>query len=107
LKWVHLRRDIQAAVYAWKRGQLTLRGWLKSLSGPKIYAVANRNDLRPFLEEIRTYLWQWLRLRVSKIVEKSGPVKITPQPSIPEKKRAATALSPGEKEQLLVTYSVK
>ena len=107
LKWVHLRRDIQAALYAWKRGQLTLRGWLKSLRGPKIYAVANRNDLRPFLEEIRTYLWQWLRLRVSKIVKKSGPVKVIPQPSVPTKKKAATALSLGEKEQFLVPYSVK
>ena len=106
LKWVHLRRDIQAAVYAWKRGQLTLCGWLKSLGGPKIYAVANWKDLRPFLEEIRTYLCQWLRSRVSKIVEKSGSLKINPQHSIPAKK-GTTVLSPGETKQLVVPYPVK
>ena len=106
LIWVHLRRDIQAAVYAWKRGQLTLRGWLKSLGGPKIYAVANRKDLRPFLEEIRTYLCQWLRSRVSRIATKSGSLNINRQHSVPGKK-AATVLSPGKTKQLVVPYSVK
>lgn len=58
LKWVHLRRDLQAAIHAWRRGELTVGGWLTSLRGPKILAVANWKDRSPFMAEIRSYVWQ-------------------------------------------------
>ncbi|GAB5443917.1 MAG: hypothetical protein Fues2KO_42660 [Fuerstiella sp.] len=55
LKWVHLRRDLQAAVRGCRRNDFSLWQWLRSVRGKRIYAVLNRHDLRPFLTELRHY----------------------------------------------------
>lgn len=58
LKWVHLRRDLQAGMRAWRRGETSLFDWLRSFRGPKICAVASRRDPHPFFAECRRYLLQ-------------------------------------------------
>jgi D-aspartate ligase len=51
-KWVHIARDVPSAWFYWRRGELTLGQWRRSLSGPKTDAVWSRQDPRPFLAQI-------------------------------------------------------
>lgn len=52
VKWVYLRRDFQSALYYWKRGELTLREWWRTLRGRKGYAVWSWHDQRPFWSDL-------------------------------------------------------
>lgn len=52
VKWIHLRRDLQASFVYWRRGELTLREWWVSLKGRKAYAVWSRRDPKPFFMDI-------------------------------------------------------
>ena len=47
-KWIYLRRDLQSALYYWKRGELTFKNWWRSVRGPKRYAVFSWSDPAPF-----------------------------------------------------------
>lgn len=51
-KWVYVRHDLQAAVVGWRRGDLTLRGWLRSLRGRKAYAMLSWKDPAPALFDL-------------------------------------------------------
>jgi predicted ATP-grasp superfamily ATP-dependent carboligase len=59
-KWIHLRRDSQSALYYWRRGELTLKEWWRSIRGRKTYALFSWTDPAPFFGDlvrvIRTYL---------------------------------------------------
>lgn len=52
VKWVYLRHDLQAAVVAIRSGELTIREWLRSLRGPKYFAVWSLTDPLPFFVDI-------------------------------------------------------
>ncbi len=52
VKWIHLRRDLQASFVKWRRGDLTVRDWWTSVRGPKVYAVFSLRDPLPFLYDI-------------------------------------------------------
>ena len=52
VKWVHLRRDFQSALYHWRRGQLTLKEWWRSWQGRKAYALFSWSDPGPFLGDL-------------------------------------------------------
>ena len=52
VKWIYLRRDIQSALYYWRRGDLTLKEWWKSLQGRKSYAVLSWTDPGPFIADL-------------------------------------------------------
>lgn len=47
--WVHLRRDLQAALRSWRRGDGSPWTWLRSLRRPRVEAVARLDDPVPFL----------------------------------------------------------
>ncbi len=49
VKWIHLLRDLQAAFYLYRRGELTIREWWQSVRGHKVYAVFSWRDPLPFL----------------------------------------------------------
>jgi predicted ATP-grasp superfamily ATP-dependent carboligase len=49
VKWIHLVRDLQASIHHWRRGELTPGAWLKSVRGPKSYAIISFRDPLPFL----------------------------------------------------------
>ncbi len=53
VKWVHLLRDLQSALYYWRRGELTLTEWWQSLRGPKTYALFSWRDPVPFLSALQ------------------------------------------------------
>jgi predicted ATP-grasp superfamily ATP-dependent carboligase len=48
VKWVHLLRDLQAALYQWCHGSLTLNEWYQSIKGVKAFAVFSWRDPGPF-----------------------------------------------------------
>ena len=51
VKWIYLRRDLQSAHFYWKRGELTLRQWWRSIRGRKGYALFSWRDPMPFLAD--------------------------------------------------------
>ena len=51
-KWIYLGRDLPSALHYWRRGELSVRGWLESLRGPKIDAVWSWRDPLPFWFEV-------------------------------------------------------
>jgi predicted ATP-grasp superfamily ATP-dependent carboligase len=59
-KWIYLRRDLQAAHHHWKRGELALGDWIRSIRGPKVDALFAWNDPGPFIGDltrsVRLYL---------------------------------------------------
>ena len=52
VKWIHLMRDIQAALYHLTRRELTLREWWRSTRGVKAFAVFSRPDPLPFVSAV-------------------------------------------------------
>lgn len=54
-KWIYLRRDLQSALWYWRRGRLTAAEWWRSLRGRKAYAILSIRDPAPFCHD-------WLRL---------------------------------------------
>lgn len=53
IKWIHLLRDLQSAVYYMRRGELSVLEWIRSLRGKKVYAVLSWRDPKPFLFALR------------------------------------------------------
>jgi predicted ATP-grasp superfamily ATP-dependent carboligase len=51
-KWLDMRRDFQAFVVARRNGELTLRGWIASIRGPKAHAIWSSRDPMPFMTDI-------------------------------------------------------
>ncbi len=51
--WLHAGSDYQSALYYIERGRLTRSEWLRSLAGPKEYAIYTPADRGPFLELVR------------------------------------------------------
>jgi predicted ATP-grasp superfamily ATP-dependent carboligase len=49
VKWIYWRHDLQASLVAARRGELSLRGWWRSVLGPKVEAVGSWRDPMPFL----------------------------------------------------------
>jgi len=56
IKWIYLRRDLQSALYHWRRGDITLKEWWRSLRGRKTYAVFSLSDPVPFLFDLKLWL---------------------------------------------------
>ena len=52
VKWIHVRRDTQAALAGWWRGELTLLDWWRSVRGRKGYALFSWRDPMPFLSDL-------------------------------------------------------
>lgn len=53
VKWIHLLRDSQSALYHWRRGELTFKEWWQSVRGRKAYAEFSWSDPAPFLRALR------------------------------------------------------
>jgi D-aspartate ligase len=51
-KWIFLRRDLQSAFYYWRRGELTLVEWWRSLRGLKVDALFSWTDPAPFWHDL-------------------------------------------------------
>lgn len=62
IKWIYFRRDLQASLAAARAGRLSLRGWWRSLRGPKVEAVGSWRDPVPFLADAWRTLMSGARL---------------------------------------------
>lgn len=51
-KWINLLRDTQSAWYYWRRGELSLSGWFRSVRGRKAYAIWALRDPMPFVAAV-------------------------------------------------------
>ena len=49
VKWIHILRDLQASFHYWRRGDLTIAAWWRSIRGRKTYAILSWRDPLPFL----------------------------------------------------------
>jgi predicted ATP-grasp superfamily ATP-dependent carboligase len=53
VKWISERRDVQSALYHWRKGNLSLREWLRSVRGPKAYHLWSLKDPGPFVGDLQ------------------------------------------------------
>ena len=51
-KWIDDRRDVQSALYFFRRGELSVGDWWRSVRGPKWHAVLSRSDPEPFVHDV-------------------------------------------------------
>lgn len=51
-KWIHVRRDTQAAWSAWRAGDLTIKEWRESIRGVNCFAVWSARDPMPFFIDL-------------------------------------------------------
>ena len=77
-KWIYVRRDLQSAFHYWRRGELSFSQWLRSVRGPKGYALFAWNDLGPFLHDWKYAIACALKGKEPKSAEAKQP---SPQPS--------------------------
>jgi D-aspartate ligase len=52
VKWIYARTDLQSALHQWRRGELSLGDWRRSLRGPKVDAVFSLRDPAPFVFDL-------------------------------------------------------
>jgi len=55
IKWIHIRTDMQSAYNYWKKDKLTFKDYLKTIKGPKYFAVYSLKDPKPFLFEVKLF----------------------------------------------------
>ena len=51
-KWVFLRRDMMSGFHYWRKGEISLLDWFRSLRGRKVYALFSWTDPVPFLADL-------------------------------------------------------
>jgi D-aspartate ligase len=52
VKWIYWRHDLQAALVRFRRRELTVAEWWRSVSGPSIEAVGSLRDPLPFVADL-------------------------------------------------------
>jgi predicted ATP-grasp superfamily ATP-dependent carboligase len=74
VKWIYWRHDLQASLVAFRRGELSPRGWWRSVRGPKIEAVGSWRDPLPFLVDG----WNTLATGVGRVARRRPRVHPAP-----------------------------
>ena len=68
VKWINEERDLRAALQLVRQGELSVGSWLASYRGKRTFALAARDDPRPFLcflTQLVTVPWRMMRRRLS------------------------------------------
>jgi D-aspartate ligase len=71
VKWIYWRHDLQASLVAARRGELSMRGWWRSVRGPKIEAVGAWRDPLPFLVDG----WRTLATGAGRVVRRRSAAR--------------------------------
>lgn len=79
-KWIYLRSDYRSARYYMRAGELTWAGYLRSIRGPKVYAVWRRGELRMARAMVRHLASGALRVAIRRLLGRSAP---PPPPAAP------------------------
>ena len=69
---MHLRRDLQSAMYYMRRGELSVVDWVRTLRGPKAYALFSWSDPGPFVSDLRRVSGKVLRMIVASVTGRVG-----------------------------------
>lgn len=77
VKWFYFRRDLQSALYHWRRGELTLRDWAASWRGPKVEALFSWRDPIPFWAD----LGRTAGVAAALLLRRAGARPATPSPA--------------------------
>lgn len=77
VKWIHLRRDFQSAFYYWRRGELTLMDWWRSVRGRKVDALFAWDDPGPFIGDLERAIRLFLSPEERRKRDYSTPLKQT------------------------------
>ena len=104
MKWVYWRNDVRSAFYYWRKGELTIRDWLRSLRGRKTCAVWSWSDPVPFFADLCN-LKRWLPTRDSRKRD-ADPALSMEEPRASEDQRHAYAASESVENSTNVTASV-
>jgi D-aspartate ligase len=92
-RWIFWRQDLRSAWYYWRRGELTLSEWRRSLRGRKANAVLSWSDPGPFMADLKG----GLRELVRRLRPASAPGTRAPrQPAVPLAQQAPAAEPPAE-----------
>jgi predicted ATP-grasp superfamily ATP-dependent carboligase len=70
VKWISLLDDLRSARHYWRRGDLTIRDWWRSVRGPKFHAVLSWSDPKPFIEDVRRRVAYKLGVLGSRFMQK-------------------------------------
>lgn len=63
VKWICLRRDFQAALRKWLRGEIRLRDWRASWRAPRVWADFSWSDPAPFIYDVLAVVAALFRAR--------------------------------------------
>lgn len=72
-KWIHLRSDVQSALYHWRHEELGLRGWLHSWRGVTADALFSWRDPLPFLLDTGEVMLELGGVRQRRSTRRTGP----------------------------------
>jgi predicted ATP-grasp superfamily ATP-dependent carboligase len=64
-KWIQLVNDARSAFYFWRRGELTISEYLRSLRGIRVFAVWSLSDPMPFFVDLAMKLTNTVRMKLS------------------------------------------
>lgn len=73
-KWVDLRRDLLSATYYWRRRELRVSDWIRSLRGPKAHSVLSLEDPMPFVFELAQSSRKAARRALRRTASRVAPV---------------------------------
>lgn len=71
-RWICWKRDLASAWVHWRRGDLTLGGWLRSLRGAKWSADVAWDDPLPLLTDLARGVGRLVRRAVGRVVGRGG-----------------------------------
>lgn len=60
-KWINIRRDTLSAAAYWRRGELTIRDWYRSIRGVSSFALLSWRDPWPFLTDVKDLFGRGVR----------------------------------------------
>ena len=90
VKWLDLRHDIQSAFHYFRKGELTVGDWYRSLRGRKAHAVFSLRDPMPFIAD-------WWRAICTACSRKERALRA---PVIPPVNSSTAPPNTGKKEKL-------
>jgi predicted ATP-grasp superfamily ATP-dependent carboligase len=64
VKWIHFLRDAQAALFYFRRRELTIREWRRSIEGPRVNALLSWKDPLPFVTALYRALPEAIAVRI-------------------------------------------
>lgn len=69
-RWVQVLNDLRSAHFFWKRGELSLMAYLRSMRNIKAYAVWSLSDPKPFLRQLKLVARSSLKRKLRRLLRR-------------------------------------